>query len=64
MLTIKVLPNKPSAKILKHPDGPVLGDGALWPNDSFTARRLTDKSIVRAPAEPEAHAGPEKPATL
>lgn len=53
MTTIKVLPNKPSALVLKHPNGPQMTkDGVLWPNDSFTARRLTDGSVVRAPVEP------------
>ena len=65
MLTIKVKPAKESAKALKHPEGPVLGDRALWPNDSFTARRLADKSVVRdddgGDAKPT-HSEPEHPA--
>lgn len=43
MSTIKVWPAKASAVDLKHPHGPKLAlAGALWPEDSFTARRLRD----------------------
>ena len=65
MATIKVHPNKPTAVGLPHPHGPVLTkDGALWPNDSFTARRLADGSVVRAPAAvSEAGAPPPEPSS-
>ena len=56
LTTIHVMPNKPSAIGIKHPDGPKLtADGALWPRDSFTARRLRDGSVVE-PVKAEAAA--------
>ncbi len=45
---IEVWPTKRSAVNLKHPHGPMLAiAGALWPQDSFTARRLRDGSATK-----------------
>ena len=47
MTTIKVWPTKATAVDLKHPHGPKLAiTGALWPDDSFTGRRLLDGSAT------------------
>ncbi len=46
--TVKVYPTKKTAFGLKHPHGPaLLITGSLWPQDSFTARRLTDGSVTK-----------------
>ncbi len=46
--TVKVYPTKKTAVGLKHPHGPaLLIAGSLWPQDSFTARRLTDGSVTK-----------------
>lgn len=51
---IAVLPNKDSAIGMAHPiDGPLKKDGSLWLDDLFTARRLTDGSIIRTPEKIE-----------
>jgi hypothetical protein len=47
---IKVLPAKKSALNLKHPiDGPMTAAGAMWEQDGFTFRLLTDGAITRDP---------------
>ena len=47
MTPIKVWPTKATAVGLKHPHGPKLAlAGALWPDDSFTGRRLLDGSAT------------------
>lgn len=73
-VTVKVYPTKRTAVGLKHPHGPVLLiTGSLWPQDSFTARRLTDGAVTKdaskvyvppvAPASPPAASAPTATAT-
>lgn len=46
MLIVTVKPKKPSALNIKHPNGPqMIEAGVLWPNDSFTARRVRDGAV-------------------
>jgi hypothetical protein len=55
-MTIHVYPTRTSSLSLVHPThGPMTSEGALWPHDSFSCRRLTDGSVtltapVSAPA--------------
>jgi hypothetical protein len=47
MKTIKVYPTKASALRLEHPTaGKMRADGAMWPKDSFTCRRIKDGAIT------------------
>jgi hypothetical protein len=49
---IKVYPTKESALNVRHPSaGAARVEGVDWPNDVFTARRLTDGSFTTDPAK-------------
>jgi hypothetical protein len=65
---IKVWPTKASALNVAHPiDGKPKADGAMWEQDGFTARMLSDGIMTRdegkafkpAPAAPAQPAPPE-----
>ena len=65
MNKIDVVPTKASAEQLRHPVDGLLGKGASWRLDTFTARRLSDGSIARgtpAPAAPAEATTDEHPA--
>ncbi len=47
MKTVTVYPTKASALNVKHPQGPKMAlGGVIWPLDSFTGRRLRDRSVT------------------
>jgi hypothetical protein len=49
MDNVRVIPTRAGMRLRHQPSGIELADeGGLWPNDSFTARRLVDQDITRA----------------
>lgn len=57
MQNIRVIPARAGMHLRHQPSGIELADeGGLWPNDSFTARRLVDQDVTRAPDESDAAA--------